>query len=70
MSESLSVSGQQCLVDFPLLEREFHYMALLKKKLFPDIGKLKHILKLILLHTTITIQIKHPEHFSDKSVFG
>lgn len=32
MSESLSVSGQQCLVDFPLLEREFHYMALLKKK--------------------------------------
>lgn len=47
-------------------------MALLrrKKKLFPDIGKLEHILKLVSLHTTITIQIEHPEHFSDKSVFG
>lgn len=47
-------------------------MALLRreKKLFPDIGKLEHILKLVSLHTTITIQIEHPEHFSDKSVFG
>lgn len=31
MSESLSVSDQQCLVGFPLLERGCHYMAFLKK---------------------------------------
>lgn len=32
MSESLSVSDQQCLVGFPLLERGCHFMALLRRK--------------------------------------
>lgn len=65
-----SVSVQQCLVGFPFLERGCHYMASLKKNLSPDVGKLQHIFKFIPFHTAITIQIKHPEHFCNKSVFG